>query len=152
MVTPGTVRVGDGNRAAQLARSAWSVFARRGPFASGLALLEAALALPIDDADLGVRLRIDLASEGIDVTVVNPGFVDTPLTQKNDFDMPFLMGSDEAASRILRRIAARPATYSFPFRLSALLSISRILPGLWRKMVAPDNERQQAQSSREAGQ
>ncbi|MDG4870699.1 hypothetical protein P8631_22110, partial [Guyparkeria sp. 1SP6A2] len=30
----------------------------------------------------------DLASEGIDVTLVSPGFVDTPLTQKNDFPMP----------------------------------------------------------------
>ncbi len=97
-------------------------------------------------------LRIDLASEGIDVTVVNPGFVDTPLTRKNDFDMPFLMASDEAADRIVRRLAARPTSYSFPFRLSALLSLSRILPGLWRKLMASSTERQQAQSSREAGQ
>lgn len=33
-------------------------------------------------------LRIDLTVEGIDVTLVSPGFVDTPLTQKNDFPMP----------------------------------------------------------------
>ncbi|MDJ0778704.1 MAG: SDR family NAD(P)-dependent oxidoreductase [Gammaproteobacteria bacterium] len=97
-------------------------------------------------------LRIDLAAEGIDVTVVNPGFVDTPLTRKNDFDMPFLMAADDAADRIVRRIAARPSSYSFPFRLSALLSLSRVLPGLWRKLMAPGAERQQAQSSREAGQ
>ena len=97
-------------------------------------------------------LRIDLAAENIDVTVVNPGFVDTPLTQKNDFDMPFLMDVDVAAERIVRNIAGRPTRYSFPLRLSALLSLSRILPGLWRKLVAPDSDRQQAQSSREAGQ
>ncbi|MBT8435600.1 MAG: SDR family NAD(P)-dependent oxidoreductase [Gammaproteobacteria bacterium] len=82
-------------------------------------------------------LRMDLATEDIDVTVVNPGFVDTPLTRKNDFPMPFLMQVDEAAERIVKNIAARPRKYSFPLRLSALLSLSKILPGVWHKMVAP---------------
>ncbi len=83
-------------------------------------------------------LRMDLAADDIDVTVVNPGFVDTPLTRKNDFPMPFLMQVDEAAERIVKNIAARPRQYSFPLRLSALLSLSKILPGVWQKMVAPD--------------
>jgi short-subunit dehydrogenase len=82
-------------------------------------------------------LRMDLAADDIDVTVVNPGFVDTPLTRKNDFPMPFLMQVDEAAERIVKNIAARPRQYSFPLRLSALLSLSKILPGVWQKMVAP---------------
>ena len=81
-------------------------------------------------------LRIDLASENIDVSVVNPGFVDTPLTRKNDFDMPFLMDADEAAQRIIKHIAPKPRSYCFPKRLRALLLISKILPGLWQKMVA----------------
>jgi NAD(P)-dependent dehydrogenase (short-subunit alcohol dehydrogenase family) len=42
-------------------------------------------------------LRIDLVAEGIDVSVVNPGFVDTPLTRKNDFEMPFLMAENRGA-------------------------------------------------------
>ena len=82
-------------------------------------------------------LRIDLADENINVTVVNPGFVDTPLTRKNDFDMPFLMSVDEASKRILKNIEARPRTYSFPRRLSALLAISKIMPAVWQKMVTP---------------
>ena len=82
-------------------------------------------------------LRIDLAAEKIAVTVVNPGFIDTPLTRKNDFEMPFLMSADEAALRIVRKIASKPATYSFPLRLTLLLSLSKILPACWRKMVAP---------------
>jgi NAD(P)-dependent dehydrogenase (short-subunit alcohol dehydrogenase family) len=82
-------------------------------------------------------LRIDLAGENIDVSVINPGFVDTPLTRRNDFSMPFLMGVEQAARRIVRRLQARPRRYDFPLRLSLLLGISRLLPGLWQRMVAP---------------
>ena len=89
-------------------------------------------------------LRIDLAPDNIDITVVNPGFVDTPLTRKNNFDMPFLMDVDEAANRIIKNIASRPRVYSFPKRLQGLLLISKLLPGIWQKMVSQkpgDNEK-----------
>ena len=81
-------------------------------------------------------LRIDLAAENIDVSVVNPGFVDTPLTRRNDFDMPFLMDVDESAALILRKLQKRPRNIRFPLRLSLLLSLSALLPGLWQKAVA----------------
>lgn len=84
-------------------------------------------------------LRIDLAPENIDVTVVNPGFVDTPLTRKNDFDMPFLMSVEEASQRIIKNIESRPRTYSFPRRLSALLALSKIMPSVWQKIVTPED-------------
>ena len=96
-------------------------------------------------------LRMDLAADDIDVTVVNPGFVDTPLTRKNDFPMPFLMPVDEAATRIIKNIAARPRTYSFPLRLSALLLLSKLMPGLWQKMVAPKTEIPANQSKESTG-
>jgi short-subunit dehydrogenase len=83
-------------------------------------------------------LRIDLAPENIDVSVVNPGFVDTPLTRKNDFDMPFIMDVDTAAQRIIKQIASRPRNYSFPKKLEALLLISKLMPGTWQKMVSRD--------------
>lgn len=86
-------------------------------------------------------LRIDLAPENIDVTLVNPGFVDTPLTRKNEFAMPFLMDSETAAKRIVRHIACRPRSYSFPKRLQALLFMSKLAPGFWQKMVAADNDK-----------
>ncbi len=82
-------------------------------------------------------LRIDLFGEAIDVTVVNPGFVDTPLTRKNDFPMPFLMSSAEAAARIVRRLDSRPARIDFPRRLAWILGLSRLLPGLWCRQLAP---------------
>jgi short-subunit dehydrogenase len=83
-------------------------------------------------------LRIDLAKENIDVSVVNPGFVDTPLTRVNDFEMPFLMGADTAAQRIVKKISSRPRNYSFPKRLRTLLMLSELVPGVWQKLVSRD--------------
>jgi len=85
-------------------------------------------------------LRLDLAPEKIDVSVVNPGFVDTPLTRKNDFEMPFLMEADEAAQRIVARLQSRPRHYSFPKRLSLLLGLSKLAPSLWQKIVTTDKK------------
>lgn len=82
-------------------------------------------------------LRVDLAPEGIDVTVVNPGFVKTPLTDKNDFEMPFLVPVDKAASRIVAAIANRPYQYDFPRRLKWLLKSLGFFPGIWNTVVAP---------------
>jgi short-subunit dehydrogenase len=82
-------------------------------------------------------LRLDLACEQIDVSVVNPGFVDTPLTRKNDFEMPFLMDVEQAAERIIGKLQGRPRRYSFPLRLSLLLGLSKLAPGLWQRAVAP---------------
>ena len=96
-------------------------------------------------------LRIDLAAEDIDVTVVNPGFVDTPLTRQNDFDMPFLMGADAAAKRIADNIESKPRGYSFPLRLSAMLLLSKLLPRLWQKIVAPRPALPETKSNRGAG-
>lgn len=95
-------------------------------------------------------LRIDLVAEGIDVSVVNPGFVDTPLTRKNDFEMPFLMDVDEAAKRIVKNIEARPWSYSFPLRLSATLWLSKLMPRTWQKIVAPKTEQSTTESKRGA--
>ena len=93
-------------------------------------------------------LRLDLADEQIDVTVVNPGFVDTPLTQKNDFEMPFLMDVDKAAGRIIDHIKGRPRRYSFPFRLSLLLSLSKLAPALWQKAVTTDKQTSKSKGPR----
>src|SRR5208283_1068544 len=63
-------------------------------------------------------LRIDLAAEHIPVSVVCPGFVKTPLTDRNDFPMPCLIGVEEAARRIVDGVAAQTAEIHFPKRFS----------------------------------
>ncbi|MEO9275229.1 SDR family NAD(P)-dependent oxidoreductase [Marinomonas sp. 5E14-1] len=82
-------------------------------------------------------LRMDLKPFNIDVTCLLPGFVDTPLTQKNTFSMPFLMSADEAAKRMYKALQSRPYEFAFPKRLSMMLWIGRHFPKLWLSMLAP---------------
>jgi len=81
-------------------------------------------------------LRIDMASENIDVTIINPGFVDTPLTRKNNFKMPFLIDAENAAKRITRCIRKHPREINFPRRLKWILMLSNVMPVTWDKLVA----------------
>lgn len=80
-------------------------------------------------------LRCDLNGE-MDVTVVYPGFIKTPMTDSNDFPMPFLMSVDKAASVILKKAHKRPLTISFPSRLHILLQTVKMIPGLWYSTIA----------------
>ena len=76
-------------------------------------------------------LRIDVANKGIDVSVVNPGFVETPMTAVNNFPMPFLMSADAAAVRIMAGIEARRHKIQFPKRLHWILAVVACFPRLW---------------------
>ncbi|NIE78398.1 SDR family NAD(P)-dependent oxidoreductase [Pantoea sp. Tr-811] len=77
-------------------------------------------------------LRIDLAHEGIDVTLVNPGFVDTPLTRRNDFPMPQLWTAERAAGLIAKRLPRRPLELTFPATFTLVLRLLGALPAGWR--------------------
>lgn len=85
-------------------------------------------------------LRVDLKPFNVDVTCLLPGFVDTPLTQKNTFPMPFLMSSDDAAKRMFGALASRPYEFAFPKRLSAMLWAGRHFPKWWLGMLAPKKD------------
>ena len=63
----------------------------------------------------GEALRADLAPHGVKVNVVMPGFIKSPMTDANDFPMPFLMLADKAAEIIRRGLAADRARIAFPF-------------------------------------
>jgi short-subunit dehydrogenase len=80
-------------------------------------------------------LRCDL-HKAIDVTVVYPGFVKTPMTDKNDFSMPFLMQVDEVADLILKKAGSRPLTIAFPTRLNLILHTMQMFPRLWYSSIA----------------
>ncbi len=73
-------------------------------------------------------LRLDLAGEGIDVTLVSPGFVDTPLTRRNDFPMPLRWPVEKAARHIARRLERRPLNISFPAVFIGGLRLLSLLP------------------------
>lgn len=73
-------------------------------------------------------LRAELAGSGVLISVINPGFVKTPLTDKNDFPMPFLMAVDDAARLILKGLKQERFEIAFPKRLAWLLKLVRLLP------------------------
>ncbi|MCG3778220.1 MAG: putative oxidoreductase [Nitrospira sp.] len=73
-------------------------------------------------------LDLDLLKDGISVSVVCPGFVKTPLTDRNDFPMPFRIEAHEAARRIVDGIEARNPEIHFPKRFSLLLKLLSLLP------------------------
>jgi short-subunit dehydrogenase len=80
-------------------------------------------------------LRLDLAIYHIDISVVYPGFVDTPLTKKNGFSMPFLQTPEQAAKHIHRAVLKRPRRYVFPKILHVCLSLNRIFPSVWENLM-----------------
>lgn len=73
-------------------------------------------------------LHLDLQPYGVGVHLINPGFVATPLTAQNDFHMPALMDSDDAAYAILQGIARGRFLIDFPKRFTRWLRLARCLP------------------------
>jgi len=73
----------------------------------------------------------------IDVTVVNPGFVATEMTEQNDFPMPFMMQPPEAAQCIIKGVAKRRLTVNFPLRLWLSLKLPSLIPSVWYRLLGP---------------
>lgn len=73
-------------------------------------------------------LKPELAAAGVDLRVINPGFVKTPLTDRNDFPMPFLIEVDEAVDRIVEGLKGKCFEISFPKRFALLMKVLRVLP------------------------
>jgi NADP-dependent 3-hydroxy acid dehydrogenase YdfG len=91
---------------------------------------------------LANSLRLDLKAENIEVTLVHPGFIKTPLTDKNNFSMPFLLSSEQAASRIYQGVSARKSYLHFPKRLTLLLKLLALLPDVvWRNIALRNNKK-----------
>lgn len=78
--------------------------------------------------NLAESLRPELEADGVTVSVINPGFVRTPLTAQNDFPMPFLMEPEEAARRSIAGLATGRFEIAYPSRFVAILKLARLLP------------------------
>ena len=77
---------------------------------------------------LAETLAVDLRHTGIAVQLVNPGFIRTRLTDKNDFDMPFIMEPEAAAREVFEHMNGEAFQKSFPFLFSLLFRLSRVMP------------------------
>ncbi|WP_022728179.1 SDR family NAD(P)-dependent oxidoreductase [Fodinicurvata sediminis] len=73
-------------------------------------------------------LRVELKPDNITVQVVNPGFVRTPLTDRNDFPMPFLMDVEDAACALYKGLSRNSFEITFPRRFTYMVKLLRILP------------------------
>lgn len=78
--------------------------------------------------NLAEALRLDAGRHSVKVQLMCPGFVKTPLTDRNSFPMPFLVPLDDAVQRILRGLAGNRFEITFPRRLAWSLKLLRCLP------------------------
>jgi NAD(P)-dependent dehydrogenase (short-subunit alcohol dehydrogenase family) len=78
--------------------------------------------------NLAESLQPELAVDGVKVSVINPGFVRTPMTAVNDFEMPFLMEPAEAARATIAGLAKGKFEVAYPAPFVAILKIGRLLP------------------------
>jgi short-subunit dehydrogenase len=87
--------------------------------------------------NLAESLYLDLHPEGLGVWLINPGFVATPLTAGNDFEMPGLISADEAARQILQGFARGRFEIRCPAGFTRLMKLLRLLPDrLYFRLVA----------------
>ena len=77
---------------------------------------------------LAKSLEVDLAPRRIAVQTISPGFVETPLTDKNDFSMPMRISSKKAAKAILKAVGSDKRTHYFPGPFAAILRVLSSLP------------------------
>lgn len=76
----------------------------------------------------GEGLRGELAGKGVGVSVICPGYVDTPMTQRNRFPMPFLMDAPKAARLIKRKLGRNRARIAFPWPMAAAVWLLQAMP------------------------
>lgn len=85
-------------------------------------------------------LKPELESENVEMILINPGFVDTPLTQRNKFPMPFLIDTDEAVAAIIKGLERGKFEIVFPWQMTLVMKLLGSLPygpffAITRKMV-----------------
>ncbi|HEY9189421.1 MAG TPA: SDR family NAD(P)-dependent oxidoreductase [Sulfurovum sp.] len=109
------------------------------PLGGGYSAPKAAL------ANLAEALQPELRTKGIQLQIINHGFVKTRLTEKNSFEMPELMTPEEAAEHIVKRMNGSDRfEMHFPFKLSTFLQALRLFPyrfslAVTKKMLPKEN-------------
>jgi NAD(P)-dependent dehydrogenase (short-subunit alcohol dehydrogenase family) len=78
--------------------------------------------------NMAESLKFDLDKLGIHIQLINPGFVDTPSTRKNEFPRPALVSPQEAAEQISAGLKSQSFEITFPKRFTYMLKVLRILP------------------------
>ena len=87
-------------------------------------------------------LQISLAPQGVSVSLVVPGFVETPMTKQNDFPMPFLQTTQQASQAIRAGINSGHDVIEFPKKLTLPLKVLGTLPDMvWQQVSTKINKK-----------
>jgi NAD(P)-dependent dehydrogenase (short-subunit alcohol dehydrogenase family) len=73
-------------------------------------------------------VRLDVAKHGIDVTIIQPGFIKTPLTAGRENQMPFLMELDDAIPLFIKAIEKKKRFAAFPWQLATIVRAGKFMP------------------------
>jgi short-subunit dehydrogenase len=73
-------------------------------------------------------VRLDVAAKGVDVTIIQPGFIRTPLTAGREAKMPFLMDLDDAIPHFVSAIEKKKRFSAFPWQLATLVRAGKFMP------------------------
>jgi short-subunit dehydrogenase len=95
---------------------------------SGLPMAAAYGATKAGLINMAEAMRFDTDRMGITLQVINPGFVETPATDDNPFEMPFVLKVDDAAKRMADGIESKAFEVTFPKRFTYQLKFLRLLP------------------------
>jgi short-subunit dehydrogenase len=92
--------------------------------------------------NLAESLYCEEKKNNIDIKVINPGFVKTPMTDKNDFSMPMMISPQEASESIIKGLLSSSFEIHFPKKFTYLMKILRLLPyRLYFKLIQKSNRR-----------
>ena len=92
------------------------------PGASAYSASKAGLAATLES------LRVELQDYGVQVSTICPGVIKTPMTDANDYEMPFILTLDDGVNRIYRAVRARRREYAFPWPLAIPARLTRLMP------------------------
>ncbi len=128
-----------------------SMIERRSGRFAGMASLAGLRGLPTSSAYSATKAamqaflessRVELAPYGVGVTTINPGFVATPMTEKNRFRMPFLVNVSRAAVIIADGLERGARVVQFPWPMSLLMRLTRLLPNaIYDRVMIPYGRR-----------
>ena len=93
-------------------------------------------------------LRGELRGSGVAVVTLLPGYVDTPLTRKNRYSMPFLLSAETFAARAFSAIAAQTSYRVIPWQMGVVAKLLRLLPNPWFDRLLVGRARKPRQSSK----
>jgi short-subunit dehydrogenase len=137
-VLPDMIRQGGGTIAGISSLAAW----RGLPGAGAYCASKSALSTLLESA------RLDLRNTGVKIVTVCPGFVKSEITARRDpREMPFLLETEDGARRIIRGIKKQKSLVHFPWQVSWLMKLVKLLPdGLYDPLLARFGPRHRSRS------